>query len=106
MIAGSAVIVNIMAIAMPDMWVVKGTDNAAVAATANMVTKLLRHIFAQTAAPNIVMFSTGLVLVIGGIVLGIILRPKMVAETAPVEEEALPEIVEAEAEEELTAVTE
>ena len=76
MIAGSAVILNILAIAQPDMWVVKGIDDAATAATANMVAKLLRHIFAETAVVNIVVFGTGLVLFISGIVLGIVLRPK------------------------------
>lgn len=84
-IAGSAVVLNILAIALPDMWVVKGIDNAAAAATAKMVANLLRHIFAETATPNIVMFSTGAVLVIGGIVLGTLLRPKVVVEEAPVE---------------------
>lgn len=84
-IAGSAVVLNILAIALPDMWVVKGIDNAAAAATAKMVANLLRHIFAETATPNIVMFSTGAVLVIGGIVLGSLLRPKVVVEEAPVE---------------------
>jgi len=106
MIAGSAVILNILAIAQPDMWVVKGIDDAAVAATTNMVLKLARHILLETAAPNIVLFSIGFVLCVGGIVLGIVLRPKTAVEIASAVEEALPEIVEAEAEEELTAVTE
>ena len=64
-------------------------DGEVVSATGNMVLKLVRHILAETATPNIVMFSTGAVLVIGGIVLGILLRPKALVAEAPVE--TLPE---------------
>lgn len=110
MIAGSAVILNILAIAQPDMWVVTAAENEAVAATTNMVLKLARHILLETAAPNVVVFSTGFVLCVGGIVLGIVLRPKTAVETAPALEEtpteALPEATEEETAEESTPVAE
>lgn len=93
LIAGLGVVLNILATAQPDMWVISAGDNGAVAASTNMILKLIRHILAQTATPNIVMFSTGLVLVIGGIVLSIVLRPKKAIEVAPVVEEASVETI-------------
>ena len=74
--AGSAVILNILAKFQPDMWVVVAGEGEAVNPTINLVLKLMRHIFLQTAVVNIVIFSTGLALCIGGIVLGIVLRSK------------------------------
>ena len=87
MLAGSAVILNILAIAQPDMWVVTAGDNEAVAATTNTVLKLVRHILSETAVVNIVVFGTGLVLCIAGIVLGIVLRPKKSPVSVPITDE-------------------
>ena len=82
-IAGSAVVLNIVAIAKPDILMLFIGEGEAVAATTNMVLKLARHILTETATPNIIVFSTGAVLVIGGIVLGILLRPKKAVEEIP-----------------------
>ena len=76
MLAGSMIILNILAKFQPDMWVITAGDDAAVAATTNMVLKLVRHILLETAVVNIVVFGMGLALCVGGIVLGIVLRPK------------------------------
>lgn len=84
-IAGSMIILNILAIAKPDILMLFVGKGEAVSATTNMILKLVRHILVETVTPNIVMFSTGAVLVIGGIVLGSLLRPKVVVEEAPVE---------------------
>ena len=95
-IAGSAVVLNILAITQPDLFKLAAGDGEAVSATGDMVLKLVRHILVETATPNIVVFSTGAALVIGGIVLSIVLRPKQKVVEAV---EAPLEAVEAPAEE-------
>lgn len=84
-IAGSAVVLNILAITQPELFTINAGAGETASAAGNMVLKLARHILTETATPNIVVFSTGAVLVIGGIVLGILLRPKKVVEEAPAE---------------------
>ena len=70
MLAGCLVILNLLAKFQPDLWVVDYD------ATLNLIMKLARYILLQTAVVNIVVFSTGLVLFIAGIVLPIVLRFK------------------------------
>ena len=81
--AGSMIILNILAKFQPDMWVSADGD-----ATTNLILKLARHILLQTAVVNIIVFSTGLVLVIGGIVLSIVLRAKKSPVSVPTTPEA------------------
>ena len=81
--AGSMIILNILAKFQPDMWVIADGD-----ATTNLIFKLARHILLQTAVVNIIVFSTGLVLVIGGIVLSIVLRAKKSPVSVPTTPEA------------------
>ena len=76
LIAGSAVVLNIMAKFNPDMWVVNATGNEWSEQAPAMILKLVRHILLETAVVNIIVFSTGFVLFVGGIVLSIVLRPK------------------------------
>lgn len=62
MIAGVPVIMNILAIFVPDMWTaLPGMDVA-------------QKLFQQTAIVNIIVFGTGFVLCLIGIILGIVLR--------------------------------
>lgn len=73
MFAGSLVVLNLLAQFQPDMWVVSG-DVAAGMPWLPMVLKLVRRILMQTAVVNIVIFSTGFVLLVAGIVLSIVFR--------------------------------
>ena len=82
-IAGSAVVLNILAITQPELFTINAGAGETASAAGNMVLKLARHILTETATPNIIVFSTGAVLVIGGIVLGILLRPKKAVEEIP-----------------------
>ncbi len=75
MIAGVAVVLNILAKFQPDMWVVSGEISADMP-WLPLVLKLARHILLQTAVVNIVIFSTGFALCVSGIVVGIVLRAK------------------------------
>ena len=68
--AGCLVILNLLAKFQPDLWAVDYD------ATLNLIMKLARYILLQTAVVNIVVFGTGLVLFIAGIVLPIVLRFK------------------------------
>lgn len=70
MLAGCLVVVNLLAKFQPDLWIVDYD------ATLNLIMKLARYILLQTAVVNIVVFGTGLVLFIAGIVLPIVLRFK------------------------------
>lgn len=83
LIAGSAVVLNILAITQPELFTINAGAGETASAAGNMVLKLARHILTETATPNIIVFSTGAVLVIGGIVLGILLRPKKAVEEIP-----------------------
>lgn len=74
--AGSLVILNILAKFQPDMWVIVADEGEVVSQSANLILKLARYILLQTAGVNIAIFSTGLALCVGGIVLGIVLRRK------------------------------
>ena len=73
MFAGSMVILNLLAQFQPDLWVVSG-DVATGMPWLPMVLKLARRILMQTAVVNIVIFSTGFVLFVAGIVLSIVFR--------------------------------
>lgn len=88
MFAGSMIVLNILAKFQPDMWVVTAGEGEVVSPAANLVLKLARHILLQTAVVNIVIFGTGFVLVVGGIVLGIVLRPKKSPVSVPTTPEA------------------
>ena len=85
--AGCLVILNILAKFQPDMWVITAGDDAAMIATTNLILKLARYVLLQTAVVNIVVFGTGLALCIGGIVLGIVLRPKKSPVSVPTTDE-------------------
>lgn len=85
--AGCLVILNILAKFQPDLWVITAGDDATVIATTNLVLKLARYVLLQTAVVNIVVFGTGLALCIGGIVLGIVLRPKKSPVSVPTTDE-------------------
>ena len=87
MFAGCLVILNILAKFQPDMWVITAGDDATVIATTNMILKLARYVLLQTAVVNIVVFGSGLVLCISGIVLGIVLRPKKSPVSVPTTDE-------------------
>lgn len=80
MLAGSSIILNILAKSNPDMWIVDG--NQADSQVINLALKLVRHVLLETAVINIVIFSLGLVLVIGGIVLPIVLKAQSKPEAA------------------------
>lgn len=75
MIAGIAVILNLLAKFQSDLWVIPG-DLPADMPWLPLVMKLARHILLETAVVNIVIFGAGFVLFVGGIVLSIVLRPK------------------------------
>lgn len=95
--AGSMIVLNILAKFQPDMWVVTAGEGEVVSPAANLVLKLARHILLQTAVVNIVIFGTGFVLVVGGIVLSIVLRKKqspVSVPTTPETEELAAAIVE------------
>ena len=85
--AGCLVILNILAKFQPDLWVITAGDDAAMIATTNLILKLARYVLLQTAVVNIVVFGTGLALCIGGIVLGIVLRPKKSPVSVPTTDE-------------------
>lgn len=87
LIAGSAVILNILAKFNPDMWVVNATGNEWSEQSSVMILKLVRQILLQTAVVNIVVFGTGLALCTAGIVLGIVLRPKKSPVSVPTTDE-------------------
>ena len=70
MLAGCLVVVNLLAKFQPDLWIVDYD------ATLNLIMKLARYILLRTAVVNIVVFGTGLMLFIAGIVLPIVLRFK------------------------------
>ena len=82
MLAGCLVIANILAKFQPDLWVISGELSADMQ-WLPMVLKLARYILLQTAVVNIVIFGAGFALVVGGIVMGIVLRPKKSPASVP-----------------------
>lgn len=70
MLAGCLVVLNLLAKSQLDLWTVDYD------ATLNLIMKLARYILLRTAIVNIVIFGTGLVLFIAGIVLPIVLHFK------------------------------
>lgn len=70
MMAGTLVILNVLAQFAPEMWVVDSQP------TLNLILKLVRYVLLQTSVVNISVFCLGFALCISGIVLGIVLKHK------------------------------
>lgn len=87
MFAGCLIILNILAKYQPDMWVITTGEGETVSQSINLILKLARYMLLQTTVVNIVVFGTGLVLCITGIVLGIVLRPKLPPVSVPTTDE-------------------
>lgn len=97
MMAGTLVILNLLAQVAPGIWVVQSEPNL------TFVLKLVRYFLLKTAVVNIVVFCTGFALCISGIVLGIVLKAKdnpVVSVPATPEAEELAAAVLADASEE------